>query len=26
MVGMLLAFTRSRPQGKMGDILSRRGH
>ncbi len=24
MVGMLLAFTRSRPQGKMGDILSRR--
>ena len=23
MVGMLLAFTRSRPQGKMGDILSR---
>ena len=26
MVGMLLALTRSRPQGKMGDILSRRGH
>jgi cell division protein FtsW len=26
LVGMLLAFTRSRPQGKMGDILSRRGH
>ena len=26
MVGMLLAFTRSRPQVKMGDILSRRGH
>jgi len=26
LVGMLLAFTRSRPQGKMGDILSRRSH
>ncbi|MCF6445230.1 putative lipid II flippase FtsW [Nereida sp. MMG025] len=25
-VGMLLAFTRTRPQGEIGDILLRRGH
>jgi len=25
-LGMLLALTRSRPQGEIGDILSRRGH
>ncbi len=24
-VGMLLAFTRTRPQGRMGDIIGRRG-
>ena len=25
-VGMLLAFTRSRPQGEIADIFQRRGH